>query len=38
MMLLAALPFIWIGVTMTVRRLRDAGKPVWLATLFFVPF
>jgi len=32
-----ALPFIWVGVSMTVRRLRDAGLPVWLACLFFVP-
>ncbi len=37
-MMLFALPFIWIGVAMTVRRLRDAGQPVWLAILFFIPF
>jgi uncharacterized membrane protein YhaH (DUF805 family) len=37
-LLLLALPFIWVGVTMTVRRLRDAGQPVWLAVLFFVPY
>ncbi len=37
-MLLAALPFIWVGVALTVRRLRDAGQPVWLVILFFVPF
>lgn len=36
-MLLIAMPFIWIGVSMTVRRLRDAGQPVWLTVLFFVP-
>jgi len=36
-MLLIALPFIWLGVTLTVRRLRDAGQPVWLVVLFFVP-
>lgn len=36
-MLLVATPFIWIGLAMTVRRLRDAGQPVWLAALFFVP-
>jgi uncharacterized membrane protein YhaH (DUF805 family) len=36
-MLVLALPFIWVGVAMTVRRLRDAGQPVWLVTLFFVP-
>jgi hypothetical protein len=33
-----ALPFILLGVMMTVWRLRDAGEPVWLAVLFFVPF
>jgi uncharacterized membrane protein YhaH (DUF805 family) len=37
-MLLAALPFIWLGVGMTVKRLRDAGEPVWLVILFFIPF
>ena len=36
-MLLVAMPFIWIGLAFTVRRLRDAGQPVWLAALFFVP-
>ena len=36
-MLLIAMPFIWIGLAMTVRRLRDAGQPVWLTVLFFVP-
>jgi len=38
MMLIAALPFIWLGTAMTVKRLRDAGEPVWLVILFFVPF
>src|SRR2546423_2504245 len=37
-MLLVAMPFIWIGLSMTVRRLRDAGQPVWLAIFFFLPF
>ncbi len=37
-MLLLALPFIWIGVTLTVKRLRSAGLPLWLAALFFVPY
>src|SRR5215470_4483901 len=37
-LLLVSIPFIWIGVTMTVKRLRDAGQPVWLVVLFFVPF
>src|SRR5437899_6131042 len=35
-MLLIALPFIWLGVTLTVQRLRDAGQPLWLVVLFFV--
>jgi uncharacterized membrane protein YhaH (DUF805 family) len=37
-MLLVAMPFLWIGLSMTVRRLRDAGQPVWLVILFFLPF
>jgi uncharacterized membrane protein YhaH (DUF805 family) len=36
-LLITALPFIWIGITMTVKRLRDAGQPLWLALLFFAP-
>jgi uncharacterized membrane protein YhaH (DUF805 family) len=36
--LLTAMPFIWVGVALTVRRLRDAGLPVWLVVLFFAPF
>lgn len=36
-LLLLAIPFIWLGVTLTVQRLRDAGQPVWLVVLFFVP-
>lgn len=36
-MLAIALPFIWLGVTLTVQRLRDAGQPLWLVVLFFVP-
>lgn len=36
-LLLTALPFIWIGVAMTVKRLRDAGQPLWLTLLFFAP-
>jgi hypothetical protein len=27
----------WIGVSMTIRRAVDAGRPVWTALLFFVP-
>jgi hypothetical protein len=36
-MLLVAMPFIWLGLAMTTRRLRDAGQRVWLAAIFFVP-
>jgi uncharacterized membrane protein YhaH (DUF805 family) len=36
--LLTAMPFIWVGVAITVRRLRDAGLPVWLVVFFFAPF
>jgi uncharacterized membrane protein YhaH (DUF805 family) len=36
-LLLFSIPFVWVGVTMTVQRLRDAGQPVWLVVLFFVP-
>jgi uncharacterized membrane protein YhaH (DUF805 family) len=31
------LPFFWIGETMSVRRVLDAGHSPWLALLFFVP-
>jgi len=33
-----ALPFIAVGFILTIRRLRDAGLPTWLALLFFAPF
>src|SRR6185503_15073067 len=36
-LVLFALPFIWIGVVMSLRRLRDAGLPLWLVVLFFIP-
>jgi len=36
-LLILALPFIWLGVTLTVQRLRDARKPLWLVVLFFAP-
>ncbi len=36
-LLILAIPFIWLGVTLTVQRLRDAGKPLRLVVLFFVP-
>ena len=31
------IPFLWIGVTMTMRRAIDAGRSAWLYLLFFVP-
>ena len=31
------LPFLWIGVAMTLRRAVDAGRSPWLALVFFVP-
>lgn len=37
-LLLLAVPFIYVGVVLTLRRLRDAGQPLWLVCLFFVPF
>ncbi|MDP9338986.1 MAG: hypothetical protein M3P45_08970 [Acidobacteriota bacterium] len=37
-LLLTALPFIYLGVVMTLRRLRDAAAPLWLVSLFFIPF
>jgi uncharacterized membrane protein YhaH (DUF805 family) len=32
------LPFLWIGITMTVRRAIDAGLSAWSSMLFFVPW
>lgn len=37
-LVLVALPFIWVGVVLTLRRLRDANLPLWLVALFFLPF
>ncbi|HXH67235.1 MAG TPA: hypothetical protein VNI81_08530 [Candidatus Limnocylindrales bacterium] len=34
---ITALPFIWLGITMTVKRLRDAGQALTLTLLFFAP-
>jgi uncharacterized membrane protein YhaH (DUF805 family) len=36
-LLITSLPFIWVGVTMTMKRLRDAGQPLALTLLFFAP-
>ena len=37
-MLLAALPFAYVGSVLTLRRLRVIGLPPWLVILFYVPF
>jgi len=37
-MLVLALPFVWVGVTLTMKRLRSANLPLHLVLLFFVPF
>ena len=37
-MLVLSLPFIWIGIVLTMRRLRAAGLPAWLVVLFFAPY
>ncbi len=31
------LPFMWIGISMSVRRAENAGKSPWFALFFFVP-
>ena len=33
-----SLVFLWIAVTMTVRRLKDAGMGQWCFLFLFVPF
>jgi len=38
LLIVIALPFIWIGTVLTLRRLRDANLPLWLVPLFFLPF
>jgi len=37
LLFVTALPFIWIGLMLTMKRLRDAQLPVWLAIFFFAP-
>jgi len=37
-LLVLALPFVWLGVALTMKRLRDARLPLSLVALFFVPF
>lgn len=36
-MAVIALPFMWIGISMSVRRAADAGMSPWLGVIFFVP-
>jgi hypothetical protein len=36
-MALIALPFIWLGVSLTTKRLRSFGAPLALTILFFIP-
>jgi uncharacterized membrane protein YhaH (DUF805 family) len=36
-MVAIALPFIWVGTALTLRRLRDVGLPLLLVVFFFVP-
>jgi uncharacterized membrane protein YhaH (DUF805 family) len=36
-LLAAALPFLWAGVVLTLRRLRSLGWKPWWVLLFFVP-
>lgn len=37
-LLCISLPFIYIGVVFTIKRLRSLQLPLWLVVLFFVPF
>ena len=37
-LLAIALPFIWTGTVLTLRRLRELGWPGWMVGLFFIPF
>ncbi len=37
-MVALSLPFVWVGVMLTMKRLRSAGLPPQLVALFFVPF
>src|SRR5437016_817850 len=37
LLVLLAIPFVWIGTTLTLQRLRDCGLSGWLVFLFFVP-
>ena len=34
---ITALPFVWLGIVMTLKRLRDSGLPSRLLLMFFIP-
>jgi uncharacterized membrane protein YhaH (DUF805 family) len=36
-LLVFSLPFAWVGAMLTIRRLRSAALPLWLAAVFFLP-
>lgn len=36
-MIVWSIPFLWIGISMSMRRALDAGFTAWFALLFFVP-
>jgi uncharacterized membrane protein YhaH (DUF805 family) len=36
-LLAATLPFLWMGLSLTARRLRSAGQPLLFVLLFFLP-
>ena len=37
-MVILSLPFIWVGVVCTLKRIRDAGLPLAWVAVFFLPF
>ncbi|MDQ3190231.1 MAG: DUF805 domain-containing protein [Bacteroidota bacterium] len=37
-LVLIALPFIWIGTVLTIKRLQSSGLSPWLVLIFFIPF
>jgi hypothetical protein len=38
LLVIAAMPFLWIGLSMSVRRAADADVSPWFGTCFLVPF
>src|SRR3984893_7751249 len=37
-MMVLSLPFIWVGIVLTMRRLRAVALPPWLVVFFFAPY